>query len=272
MSRDRECLDNSFTFHLTFKCTSSNESSKKLKEATIITLASTVEELKQKIEDEYQIPSCVQTLYWQSVFLRPSSKLYDIGLRNGDTITVKYHSQCECKEVLASIQWLSSIVSEIKSKGVPTLTNRVNIHQFDLSSIETYLKNLSFVHFHPWLRPDKYVNKIFFHEHGGLQLISSLFELLLSVKWDSLELDAKFCLVLLQYVLWNFGESFMLRKQMYQHGVLTMCMKCLLIKPVTPFCDFLSEESNLEYLPVDCVSSAIGTLCKSVLYSYSNNH
>lgn len=148
---------------LTLKCTTSSTGSGSLKNVLLTVPGTTVEDLKREIEDKYEIPSCTQTLSWQGVTLRcGNTRLRDLGLRSGDSLEVLYHAAANCREILASIDWLSGILTEIASKGVPTTENRVRIGSLSVSTQDDYLEDLAYVRFHPWLSPEKYINKIFF--------------------------------------------------------------------------------------------------------------
>ena len=67
-------------------------------------------ELKKRIEEKFSIPSCVQTLHYQSIILKDSDKLQHTHFRSGDTFIINYPIEGNCEMVQNVIQWLREIL------------------------------------------------------------------------------------------------------------------------------------------------------------------
>ncbi len=66
-------------------------------------------EVRKKIEEDFSIPSCIQTLHYQSVILKDSDQLQNTHFRSGDTFTVDYPIEAECEMVQDVLKWLKEL-------------------------------------------------------------------------------------------------------------------------------------------------------------------
>ena len=78
-------------------------------------LPTTPLEIKKKIEEDFSIPSCVQTLHYQSMILKDSDQLQHTHFRSGDTFTVDYPIEADCEIVQNSIEWLKELYFLLRS-------------------------------------------------------------------------------------------------------------------------------------------------------------
>ena len=138
------------------------------------TFPSTFQEIKDKIEESFFIPSCLQTVWvhgskvHESVTCSPSS-LY---LQSGDTIKISYPLKCEVDGVKNSVKWLADNVSIFQEINNCTKVEQVD-SLFDKYSIfrsKTYLQQFENLFF-PWTDKAKDINTIYFDYLGGIDLL-----------------------------------------------------------------------------------------------------
>ena len=272
--RDRESRDTTSDLYVTLRCTTTTARGQNRQEKVKIpSLYCKVSDLKQKIQSLFNIPVCVQSIQWQGVILNNETRLYDHGITSDDHLTVTYYGECDCRDVIDSVQWLGNLLNEIMEKGLPLIENNIQIDYLDTELQDAHLEDLSFQLFHPWQSPNKYLNKLLFMDLGGLDKLCELYAKILHYSWDKTSLELKFCEGHILGVLWNFGETFPLRRHMFTHGVLDMTLKSLVRKPVqryTLFCDDSTSHHQIpphlvhrsSWLLTDVVSSSLGCICK----------
>ena len=202
-------------------------------------------EIKKKIEEDFSIPSCVQTLHYQSMILKDSDQLPHTHFRSGDTVTVDYPIEGECKMVRNVIQWMREILDllQILDEAYP-LSGEEREDDLILSTVRKIerlttvgdtdgtLDALYMGMFYPWKNMKKYVNKLYFHQKGGLEVLIKTYNLLVSNEWGDLGIDDH--LLDLEHhcvgSLTNYVASFALSCQVMKLGGLETFLKSLLKK------------------------------------------
>jgi hypothetical protein len=186
-------------------------------------------------------------MYWEGVMLKDNQSLYRTGLRHGDCITVNYQAQGSCREVMESIDWLNNVVEDLRVNGPPTISSTGVFPHLNSSDIEKHLINLCFKRFYPWSDPQIYVNKLMYLHEGALDQLCSLLKLLVSVPWHELMLlQGKIVTARILIVLWNFGESFYLRRQLHHRQVVEICLNALSIKPIPRYTEFFDDSTDID--------------------------
>ena len=240
-------------------------------EISLLSVSSTsVNELKHSIQETFSIPSCVQVVKWEGLELKGERRLQDYGIRSEDEITVEYYSEGECVSVQESVQWMSTVIDEIKLKGLPTKSNGIieSIPQLEVDNQTVYFRRLWSENFYPWKTPIKYTNKLYFIALGGLELLLKLYSLVLQNEWIETPLELKYTEFLILHAFLKFCENFTLQRLSISHGVLDMFIQSLLRAKVQTGKNFTDEIqhdgwNNLPDLG-DIVDGAIGALCKYV--------
>jgi hypothetical protein len=231
-------------------------------------------EIKKKIEEDFSIPSCVQTLRYQSMILKDSDQLQHTHFRSGDTFTVDYPIEAECKMVRNVIQWMREILNllQILDEAYP-LSDEEQESDLILSTVRKIerltiagdtdgtLDALFMGMFYPMKNMKKYVNKLYFHQEGGLEVLIKTYNLLVSNEWGDLGIDD--CLLDLEHhcvgALTNYIESFPLSRQVMKLGGLENFLKSLLRNK-------LGRNGNDEIIPntttAFIIESALAGVCK----------
>lgn len=235
--------------NLSLACSTKSCSKPTLKQIVLPTRPRTVHELKNRIEEKYDIPSCVQTLsFGEQACLHDDCMLESIRLRSGDMIRVSYCAETNCADVANAIHYMQDL---LRTKDV--LENLRTTH---CQMMVFLLNHLAFERFSPWLSPPTMASKLHFIASGGLQLALKLYEEVLSMTWPELTDEAKNLEGALLNMLWNLMETHTMRRLMIKEGILDMCFTSLLRGKVTRF----------EYITLPGLSSilngALGVLSK----------
>ena len=218
--------------NLSLECSTNSSSSKRsLKQISLPTQPRTIRELKNKIEEKYDIPSCLQTLQFGEkaccLVLHDGTPLESIRLRDGDTIKVCYCAQTNCADTANAIRYMQDL---LRTKDVQASSNTALCQ-----TVELLLNRLAFERFSPWLSPPTMASKLHFAANGGLQLVVKLYEEVVNRTWPELTYNGKKLEETLLNLLWNFMETHTFRRQMIKAGVLNMCFTSLLRGTVEKF-------------------------------------
>ena len=224
--------------------------------------------LKQEIEDQFNIPVCVQSLVYESQCHSDAACLSALKMRSGDSLLVEYYSEGDCKEVIQVIHWMSLLLAVLKTENPSVDTGMSQgLEDLVMMGIDAgFIEDLAFEYFFPWLSPKKYVNKLHFVHNGGVDIILELYRLLLRNPWPRCVLKLKYIEYGILRILWNLSETFALRRLIVRHGGLQMCMKSLQRKVLEKGKPITDEESpgntTYDWILVETIGAALGTLCK----------
>ena len=213
--------------------------SSQTKQVHFQSLPTTPLEIKKKIEEDFSIPSCVQTLHYQSMILKDSDQLHHIHFRSGDTFTVDYPIEAECEMVQNVIKWLKELLEVLKSveKNV-TSPNEEN----DLLMSSTFEKirtlvlqglsngatiALSLTLFFP-LKDKTLINRYYFQQEGGLDVLMKVYSILVSKAWREFGENHVFLEQVCTLAVRNYAHTLPLLRQVVQLGGMEICIVTLL--------------------------------------------
>ena len=265
--------DTSLSIILNCEETKSSET----KQVHFKSLPTTPLEIKKKIEEDFSIPSCVQTLHSQSMILKDSDQLQLTHFRSEDTFTVDYPSEGECEMVRNVIKWLKQLLESLKSIKEKTKSTHneerdhsifVQLHEIEELILEGDKEGiasaLSLSLFTPWEQKTKQVNHYYFQQEGGLEVLMKIYGWLVDYEQLNLAIgiDKQYCLYVEYQCVWaisNYVQTFPLRRQVTKLGGLEMCMKTLLRKKMgRNGCDEINPESFM----MNAIWSALSSLCR----------
>lgn len=186
-------------------------------------------DLINKIEEEIQIPATAMTLQIHSVPLRRhTDDLKWFKLRTGDTVTVHYYSDSDCKEVNECIDLLGMILLELQNYIASTSADRQL--QFPL----TTANGISMFHsvcISKWLDPRSYANKVDFIHREGLQIISKILQCIAEVEKKPYKPSVLYSLLSIENslldCLWDLTEDDYIREQVTKSGGVDNCLNIL---------------------------------------------
>ena len=224
-----------------------------------------VRDVKLEIERAHSIPCCVQTLLYDSHTLSDDSALDACCIRSGDTLHVRYPSEGDCKAILEITSWMGLLLAALKQED-PSSVRRPSdgLEILLMVGIENeFMKNLANEHFSPWLDAKKYINKVYFVHNGGLDIIMRLYALLLRQPWSKCHIKLKYMERQILSVLWNFTETFALRRRVNQHGGVELVIKSLLRKTLVKGEAIKDKDCpEADWILVETIHSAVGVLPK----------
>ena len=222
--------------------------SSETKQAHFQSLPTTPLEIKKKIEEDFSIPSCVQTLHYQSMILKDSDQLQNTHFRSGDTFTVDYPAQAECKVIQKVIQWLKELYELLKSieenlscsdkveseeehdQLMTSLVSKIE-DVIDEGENSGLIEALSATLFAPWGDKEKLTNCFYFQQEGGVNVLTKIYGILVDKEWGDLGIDGEDHMYLEGVYcqsITNYGHTSTLLREVVQLGGLEMCMKTLL--------------------------------------------
>ena len=233
----------------------------------------TVPDLKQGIEDEFNVPTCCQDVFLENTQLDNHCSLKSYRVREGDTFHVRYNSEADVEDILDIVGSLCSMITYIEriqpilSKGKPTefLTNSIPENIF-----ADKIESLAFQYFYPCSCERANANRLLFVQRRGLDLMHKVHELLLLQPWQNIPIEMQYLEHAILRVLWNITASFTIRNLVLQRPTLKAITKSFLrvevpkqgivTAPVNKF----SFRSTLELnrITSEVVYKAAGSLCK----------
>ena len=232
-------------------------------------LPTTPLEIKKKIEEDFSIPSCIQTIHYQSMILKDSDQLQHTHFRSGDTFTVDYPIEAECEMVQNVLKWLKEIfelsksikkthISFLNEESDPSVYSRIEnlILEGERDGIT---EALAVSLFYPWEDKKKLINKFYFQQEGGLDMLMTVYGVLISKGWGDLGIDTHLHVYLerkcCQAVV-NYAQTFLLSRQVVQLGGLEICTATLLRRQLH------KDDVTLDHLMYITLRSALIALCK----------
>ena len=240
--------------------------SSETKQVHFQSLPTTPLEIKKKIEEDFSIPSCVQTLHYQSMILKDSDQLQHTHFRSGDTFTVDYPMKAECEMARNVIKWLKELFELLKcieenssspdeGKDHLVITNIQEI----LIKDDAIVNAVSCTLFSPWKDKKKLMNKFYFQQEGGLDVLMKVYAVVISKEWGDLGLEERFH-IYLEFIcsdaILRYAQTIPFQRQIVRLGGLEMCMKALLRRP-------LLRDNNITDTHIyDTLENALYCLCK----------
>ena len=209
--------------------------SSEIKRVHFQSLPTTPLEIKKKLEEDFSIPSCVQTLHYQSMILKDSDQLQRSHFRSGDTFTVHYPIEAECEIVKNVIKWLKELLELLKSIA----DSEADSHPYEDELRDLIIEGendkiveaLCYKLFTPWEEKKKLMNKFFFQYEGGLDVLIKIYRILVSKEWGDLGIHTDVHIYLERkctLAISNYLQTISLRRQVSRLGGLELCTTTLL--------------------------------------------
>ena len=215
--------------------------SSETKQVHFKSLPTTPLEIKKKIEEDFSIPSCVQTLHYQSMILKDSDQLQHTHFRSGDTFTVNYPTEADCNMTRNVIKWLKELFELLKSTEEleSSSSSDEDSDQLKSSNIQKVLnlilegdrdgimEALTRSLFFPYGDKKKLMNKFYFQQEGGPDVLMKIYGVLVRKDWSDLGIDTESQVnMYLEHTccdaIWGYFETFSLRRHVVQLGGLEM--------------------------------------------------
>ena len=225
-------------------------------------------DVKKQIEKQFNIPVCIQILSYDGHTLTNNIRLSTLRVRDGDTFIVKYLQKGNCSEIIEVIRWMSLLLATLRHDN-PSVFTGMSREMDEIVVVgirDELIEDLAHKYFYPWLDPIKYVNKLHFAYNGGVEIMMQVFEALQQRPWRECLVKMKYVEYGLLRVIWNFSETFPLRRAITRNGGIKMCTQSLLrvkLRGSNRIEDHdHSGESIQATLLKETVVGGLGTLCK----------
>ena len=242
--------------------------SSKTKQIHFKSLPTTPLEIKKKIEEDFSIPSCVQALHYQSMILKDSDQLQYTHFRSGDTFTVDYPTEAECELTQNVIKWLKELyellkcikesISSADEKNDLSITCQ-KVENMITEGVETNtIAALYTALFFPWEEKKKLMNKFYFQQEGGVDMLMKVYGILVSKKWGELGIDKEFHIYLERVcpvAIANYVQTFALRRHVVRLGGLEMCTTTLLRRQ-------LLQDEHIPDTVLNILYSGLNAICR----------
>lgn len=235
-----------------------------------------VRDLKSCIELEYDIPSCCQTLVFESVTLEDQALLDFYHVRDGDTIHVNYTSEGNVAEILSVVDHMTQSYHFIGS-----IQNDLNNHKVsdDLESLihqsvhSEKVNDLPEVYFTPCSSDKAEANRNLFIQCGGLDMLQRLHALLLQQPWSNMPLRMQYMEHSILRTYWNITAAFTVRMYVLQYPKALGCIlrsflrmelqeKSVIKVPRNIYAIGVASSNELNRIACEVVYKAMGALCK----------
>ena len=255
-----------FSLNVVLQCTSTNSTEER--PITFKATPSNVQEIKRAID----VPSCTQNLKYESVVLKDSDSISSLQLRSDDTLHLTYKAKADCGEIAQAVNWMESAHALLCAQD-PSSTGSLRVsddtRDFIIAGYQQgIMEDLAYKYFSPWVSPVTQVNKLYFLQLGGLDVLLGLYTLVLSIPWSSTPVEVKYLQCVCMNVLSNLASSLDLRKLIIHRNVVQMCLQSLLqVKLVkgTAIADDSGSEGAKELIDAllqDNIASAVAILAK----------
>lgn len=257
------------SFNLELLCTKTNQTQHGIVAFPENAPPATIADIKSRVEEDFNIPVCVQSLSYEAYCLSDGTSLDAARIRSGDTFLVTYAAEGDCPEIRKVVRWLE-LVREYLGVEDPSLSSPMSSDFEELIELgirEELIENLAFKYLFPWLDAKKYTNKLYFVQFGGLDVIMDVFTLIHQHPWMQCMLHLKYVEYGILRVLWNLSETFQLRRLIMRHNGLQLCIKSLLRQKLEER-ESIQDKTNVashrtnSWVLVETIGAALGLLCK----------
>ena len=200
-----------------------------------------------------------------------SDQLQHTHFRSGDTLTVDYPTEADCKVIQNVIKWLNELLElleefekcsssneesdQLKSSNIQKIMTLIMKGDGD-GTVNALTRSLFF----PYGDKTKLMNKFYFQQECGMDVLLKIYDILVRKEWSDPELDTESQIIrYLEHTccdaIWGYLETFSLRRQVVKLGGLEMSMKTLLRRRL------LGDESALNTHVYNALRSARYVVC-----------
>ena len=183
-----------------------------------------VDDIKSRIQAEFNIPKCMQLLQHCGNALSDAEQVEKLYLRSGDSILVSYYCEMEIEDFKEITSWLKQMRNRHITDAVRLPSSSMRIR--DVS--EPYPRHDAVAClFAGWGTPRTEVNRKYFVQEEGIELVLRLYAALTDTDWHELNSGSLRDLLGCLAILWNFCETRDTRLFIDQRGGFDLMVKSL---------------------------------------------
>ena len=249
------------TFELELMCSSTQ--SVETKALTLESFPESVLDIKQHIEEEFNIPVYSQVIRYDSMVLKDSEDLRSLRIRTGDTLHVTFEAKAECADVREAKRWLDDVAREFEGH-LPSVIGPEGLGEIALNTAtqQGLVQKLESELFSPLTSETKEMNMKYFVEIGGLKALCKVYSLILKQEWSLSPLTVKRLELVLLITLIHLACTFEIRQALIQYGCVELCMQSFMRVEAQKGNGYLGDDNS--YYMAAVLESAIWALCKLV--------
>ena len=211
---------------------SRSEGTTDVKYLSLPSLPGTVLELKQLAQAEFSVPTCAQTVAYQTEVLTDDVELSSRRLRSGDTVDISFLSRGDCRSVEEVKVWMKKLLRTFDDNSITEGQRDYEVEVVVYDGIQSNLDAALGYDLFEWLIPRTMVNKAYFEAVGGLELLLRLYQRVLSRSWSGLRVYQKYLENVCTQAFANYGETASLRRKLVRMGLLDLCCRSLMRVPI----------------------------------------
>ena len=224
-SEDKEAMEEETDpITLTIKLQPSvvTETKPKEKTVTLSQYPKTGLDAKLFIQQEFQIPVCLQTLSLQSLEISDKQSFNQLHLRDGDILTVNFTTQGNLHEIQAILDSMEAMIKvletsseEIKGTLTPSTENQL-ITCLNPALIESLIVK----YFTPVTSQVAKVNRLYFVHNKGIELTLHLHQLLTEIPWEKHIIEMQLLEHSVLRVIWDLSSTIGIRCLLFRYSML----------------------------------------------------
>ena len=239
-SEDKEPMEvetNLITLTIKLQPSVVTETKPKEKTVTLSQYPKTGLDAKLFIQQEFQIPVCLQTLSLQSLEISDKQSFNQLHLRDGDILTVNFTTQGNLHEIQAILDSMKAMIKvletsseEIKGTLTPS-TEKQLTNCLDAALVEHLIH-----YFTPKTSEITNVNQLFFVHNKGIELTLHLHQLLTKIPFEKHIIEMQILESSVLGVVWVLSSITGIRCLLFQHPTaIIQLSKSLLRARILPY-------------------------------------
>ncbi len=220
----------------------------------------TIATIKEKVEQNFNIPVCVQSLSYDSCPLNDDASLEAMRIRSGDTLHITYPARGNCREIKAIVTWFEQVRDFLLTEDPKISNGRLSLRFSDLLTYgidQNLMEDMAFKYF-LWQNQSSYVNKKYFLSCGGLKIVMDMYAALLRHSWNDSLIELKYMIL---HILSRLAETIELRRLIVSHNGLELCIQSLLREKAVAG-EYIVDNEDGDTNSCVLVEGALEFLCK----------
>ena len=191
-------------------------------------------EVKKGIQDKFNIPLCLQTIYLNSFQLGDTQELSSIHLREGDTLTVSYTTHGDLNTVQEIIDAMKAICTQLESIKDSILVGTLTQEEYNEISDYSFTDSIDKVFVMP--TPEIInVHHLYFIHNSGVDTALNIMRLLAGIPWEKLPPKLQSLEHATLYYLWSLSATIGVRCYLFKYPDLVELVSGSILRvPVMP--------------------------------------
>ena len=228
-------------------------------------------EVKKEVQDKFNIPLCLQTIYFNSFELGDTQELSSIHLREGDTLTVSYTTHGDLNTVQEIIDAMAKTCTQLESIKDSILVGTLTQEEYNEISNYNFIDRLNEVFVRTTQEALK-VHHLYFIHNSGVEIVIRIKRILAVIPWEKLPMKLQQLEQATLKYLWSLSCTLGVRCYLFKFDDLAELISISILRvPVKPneklivakgmYADLDPPYSTIRS-SVSLIYSGIGTLAK----------